>query len=772
MSPTFRSLRVRNYRRYATGQLLANTGVWMQRVAQDWLVLDLTNGSPMALGLTVGLQFLPMLLFGLWGGGLADRFRRRQMLLVTSTALGALALLLGTIAISGLVTVPLVMFFAFAVGAVAAIDAPTRQAFVSEMVEREDLPNAVALSTASFNLGRVFGPAVAGLLIAAVGSGWVFIINALGYVAVIIALRGINIADLKMPELPSADRGNLREGLRYVKARPELVMVLAIAFFVGTFGLNFQLTIASMTTVEFGLGPAQFGLASTVLALGSLAGSLAAARRGPPRLRLIVLAAVAFGAAAVTVSLMPTYVAFLVALPLVGMGALTLINATQSYLQLGVEPHVRGRVMGIYTLLFLGGTPLGSPLVGWVAENVGPRWSIALGGIVSAFAALVVAALRMRSQGLAVQAHIVPKPHLHIGSPQALAEVRKGRRLALGTHVTVLLLAAVLATSILAFGPLARPARADDQLPAREYLQLQDERIDEASGMATSLVHDDLTWIVNDSKGGAYVYGVDETGATVSRLTLANIANRDWEAMANGVDDSGDPALWIGDIGDNDSRWDTVKLYRISEPEQLGDQSVPWRRYELQYPDGAHNAEALMVDPDTGSVYVATKEALGAGIYATDGVPQAGEVTALRRVASAPMFVTDGAISFDGSSVALRSYTNLYLLPASVLSGDDVDGAHYNLPRQPQGETLAFMPADRELLIGSEGIGTPIYALTLPKDGTSLSDGDGSPGSASTTGDDDVGLSAGGWLAGGLAGVVIVCFATAAGIAYANRRRG
>lgn len=734
-------------------------------------MLDLTNGSPMALGITVGLQFLPMLLFGLWGGGLADRFRRRQMLLLTSTALGALALLLGVTAISGLVTVPLVMFFAFVVGAVAAIDGPTRQAFVSEMVERDDLPNAVALSTASFNLGRVLGPAAAGLLIAAVGSGWVFIINALGYVAVIVALRGINVADLKMPELPSSDKGDLREGLRYVKARPDLVMVLAIAFFVGTFGLNFQLTIASMTTVEFGLGPAQFGLASTVLALGSLAGSLAAARRGAPRLRLIVLAAVAFGAAAVTVSLMPTYVAFLVALPLVGMGALTLINATQSYLQLSAEPHIRGRVMGIYTLLFLGGTPLGSPLVGWVAENLGPRWSIALGGIVSALAALVVAAIRMRSRGLAVRAHIAPKPHLHIGTPQALEDVRKSRGLVVGAHAAALPLVAMLATSVVAVGLLANPAHADDQLPSREYLQTQDERIDEASGMAISLVHDDLTWIVNDSKGGAYVYGVDGSGETVARLTLANIANRDWEAMANGVDDSGDPALWIGDIGDNDSRWETIKLYRISEPDELGDQEVPWRRYELQYPDGAHNAEALMVDPDTGSIYIATKEALGAGIYATDGPPRAGEVTALSRVADAPMFVTDGAISFDGSRVALRTYSILYLLPRDVLDGEDVDAEQYSLPRQPQGETLAFTSRNREILVGSEGIGTPIYELTLPESETDPSASGGSTSGGSSS-ESAAGMSAGGWLAVGLAGVVIVSFAAAAGIVYANRRRG
>ena len=190
MSPTFRSLRVRNYRLYATGQLLANTGVWMQRVAQDWLVLELTDGSPTALGITVGLQFLPMLLFSLWGGGLADRFRRRRLLLVTGRCSAGLALVLGVLVLTGLVTVTLVMVMAFLVGSVAAIDGPARQAFVSEMVDVDDLPNAVALNTASFNLGRVFGPAVAGLLIAAVGSGWVFILNTAGYVAVVVALRG------------------------------------------------------------------------------------------------------------------------------------------------------------------------------------------------------------------------------------------------------------------------------------------------------------------------------------------------------------------------------------------------------------------------------------------------------------------------------------------------------------------------------------------------------------------------------------------------------
>ena len=763
MSPTFRSLRVRNYRRYATGQLLANTGIWMQRVAQDWLILELTDGSPLALGITVGLQFLPMLLFGLWGGGLADRFRRRRMLLITSTVMGSLALLLGVTVLAGFATVPLVMALAFALGAVAAVDSPARQAFVSEMVDRDDLPNAVALSTASFNLGRVFGPAVAGLLIAAVGTGWVFVINALGYVAVVVALLGIRVAELRSPMLVPKEGGELREGLRYVWARPELVLVLSIAFFVGTFGLNFQLTIASMTTLEFGLGPAAFGLASTVLAVGSLGGSLAAARRGAPRLRLVVLAAVGFGAAAVTVALMPSYIAFLIALPLVGVGALTLINAAQSYLQLNAEPEMRGRVMGIYTLLFLGGTPIGSPLVGWVAETYGPRWSIALGGIVSALAALAAAAYRLRSGGLEVRAHISPRPHLHIGTPQTLAGLRDGPRFALSTHAVGLPLIALVSTVLLAGPAGSTEVRLDDgQLPSREIATMQDPRIDEASGMSVSRLHRDVAWIINDSKGGPYVYGVDGAGATVARLTLANVSNRDWEALAPGVDDGGDPALWIGDIGDNDARYDSIKIYRISEPEALGDQQVPWRRYEFNYPDGAHNAEALFVDPNDGTVYVVTKEALGAGIYASPGPPQPGTTATLTRVGSAPMFVTDGAIAPDGQQVALRSYAYLYLYDAAdVLSGDG-GGDRYTLPRQPQGESLAYAKNSQSVLVGSEGVGTPLYEVTLP-DSTSNQNASEqhTAGPSNTT-----------WLAGGLAALVLLSFSAAVLVALRSRRRG
>ena len=739
----------------------------MQRVAQDWLVLELTHGSPAALGITVGLQFLPILLFSAWGGGLADRFHRRKMLMVTSSLLGTLALTLGVLVLTGAVSVPLVMLMAFLVGSVAAIDSPTRQAFVSEMVGHDDLTNAVALNTASFNLGRVVGPALAGLLIAAVGSGWVFLINALGYVAVIIALRGVRVADLISPPKFNTEGADLRDGVRYVLARRELVLVLAIAFFVGTFGLNFQLTIASMTTVQFGLGPAQFGLASTVLALGSLTGSLAAARRGAPRLRLVVLAAVAFGIAGVTAAMMPSYVMFLIALPLVGVSALTLINATQSFLQLHSAPEYRGRVMGLYTLVFMGGTPLGSPIVGWIASTAGPRWSIAIGGIVSALAALAVSAYWLRKRQLAVRAHLTPRPHLHIGDRASLAGTRRGPSIAMGTH-SLVIPAILLLGAAFAVSPSTDVA-ATHSSDATVVTTLQDPRLDESSGMTVSQLHPGVVWIVNDSKGGPYVYGVDDSGNTVARLTLNNIMNRDWEAMAPGVDDSNDPALWIGDIGDNDANYESIKLYRISEPTTLGDQTADWRRCELKYPDGPHNAEALLISPDDATVYVVTKEAFVGAVYATDGPCAFGATTVMHRIASAPMFVTDGSISPDGEQVALRTYTSLYRYhAANFLAGDTSHAVKSALPRQPQGETVAYTKDSKSVLVGTEGALTPIYNVPLtpmpPSENEPPSTSDGTP----TKTESDSSITT--WMAVGIGGFVVLCLIAAIVVTARGRR--
>jgi hypothetical protein len=303
-----------------------------------------------------------------------------------------------------------------------------------------------------------------------------------------------------------------------------------------------------------------------------------------------------------------------------------------------------------------------------------------------------------------------------VGTAQGLVGVRDGPSVAMGTRAVVLPLVVAGAVLMLASPTVNTSVQSADSLPAKEVATLQDPRIDEASGMAVSQVHRGVVWIINDSKGGPYVYGIDATGATVARLTLANLANRDWEALAPGVDDSGDPALWIGEIGDNDARFDSVKLYRIPEPTELGDQQSPWRRYELTYPDGAHNAEALMVDPSDGTIYVVTKEALGAGVYATDGAPVPGTTTTMRRVGSAPMFVTDGAISPNADQVALRTYTSLYLYPAgSFLSGDDAGGGRFGLPSQPQGESLAYLRDGKSVLVGSEGIDTAIYEVQLPE---------------------------------------------------------
>jgi len=381
MSPTFAALAVRNYRLYIVGQVLSNTGTWMQRVAQDWLVLGLTGGSGVALGITTGLQFLPFLLFSLWGGTLADRLRRRRLLVATQAAMGVLAVALGVLTLTGTITVGLVYAFAFLLGVAAAVDNPARQAFVGEMVPRETLPNAVALNSASFNLGRIVGPALAGLLIAGIGTGAVFIVNGLSYAVAIAALVLMRPGELVAPVARrAAEQVRLVDGLRYVRSRWQLVLVLVIVFAVGTFGFNFALTLALMAQGEFGVGAAAFGLLSTALAVGALSGSLIAARRIAVPLRLVVLSAIGFGLVTIAVGTMPTFVTMLVSLPVVGAAALTFSNAAQSYLQLESSERMRGRVMGVYTLVFFGGTPLGAPTIGWLADQAGPRWGLWAGG--------------------------------------------------------------------------------------------------------------------------------------------------------------------------------------------------------------------------------------------------------------------------------------------------------------------------------------------------------------------------------------------------------
>ena len=413
---TFRSLRTRNYRLFAAGQVVSLSGTWGQRVAQDWLVLELSDDSGLALGITTGLQFLPVLLFGLYGGVLADRYDKRRLLLGAQAAMAALALVLAVLDLTGAVALQHVYLLAFGLGLASAVDTPVRQAFVSEMVPGEDLPNAVSLNSATFNSARILGPAAAGVAIAAVGTGWVFAANALSYVAVLGGLAAMRTGELHPSRRVERARGQLREGLAYVRRRPDLLVPIALVFVVGTFGLNFQLTLALVVKQVFERGAGSYGLLSAFLALGSLLGALASARRsGPPRQRTLFAAVLAFGLLEIAVGLAPTFAVMAVLLVPTGVAVLTFTTTANAIVQLGSEPHVRGRVMALYVLVFLGGTPVGAPLVGALAEAFGPRSSLVLGGVVTGTAGIVAAVVMTRVRGLRLEPHLVRRrPHVHV----------------------------------------------------------------------------------------------------------------------------------------------------------------------------------------------------------------------------------------------------------------------------------------------------------------------------------------------------------------------
>ena len=429
MSPTFRSLANRNYRRYAAGGIVSNTGTWMQRVAQDWLVLELT-GSGTALGITTGLQFLPMLLVGPFAGLVADRTSKLRLLQLTNLGMALPAVVLGLLAVTGTAEAWHVYVLALLFGTATAFDSPARQSFVSEIVTADELSNAVGLNSASFNVARLVGPAVAGLLIAALGggaqaTGWVILLNAVSYAAPVWALRRMDARLLDSP-VPSPRRpGALREGVAYVRGRPDLVLVLVVVFLAGTFGLNFQLTSALMATDVFGKGAGEYGVLGSFLALGSVGGALLAARRPTVRLRLVVGAAVVFGLVEVATGLMPTYLAFAALLPLLGLASLTMITAATTVMQLRTDPAMRGRVMALYMTVFMGGTPLGAPLVGWVGEAFGARWTLVLGGGVTAVGVLVAAALHRRRTRVLTVTGAAGSLFPRVWDDQAVARARK-----------------------------------------------------------------------------------------------------------------------------------------------------------------------------------------------------------------------------------------------------------------------------------------------------------------------------------------------------------
>lgn len=401
MSPTFSSLEVRNYRLWFAGGLVSNVGTWMGRVGQDWLVLTvLTSGSATALGIVTGLQFLPFLLLAPWAGVLVDRFPRRRILVLTQTMLAVSSLLLGVLAVTGTAQLWHVYAIALLQGVTTAIDNPARQSFVSELVAPDRLANAVALNSASFNAGRLVGPGLAGLVIAAWGTGPALLLNTLTFVFVLAALAMLRESELRLG--PLSRRGGIREGFAYVKRRKDIQLVMLLVFVLGTFGMNFQITMALMATQVFHQGAGEFGLLGSVMAIGSLTAALLSARRKVPRLRVLLLALAGFTVAATVAATAPTYWFFAVALVPVGLTALTAMTTANAMVQTRVAPEMRGRVMALYMAIFMGGTPAGAPLIGWVAEQFGPRWTIGIGAVAVGLALVGVSIWLARAENVRV----------------------------------------------------------------------------------------------------------------------------------------------------------------------------------------------------------------------------------------------------------------------------------------------------------------------------------------------------------------------------------
>ena len=401
---TFASLRVPNYRLFFAGMLVSNTGLWISRVAQDWLVLMiLTPQSSTALGLVTALQFLPMPLLAPFAGALADRFPKRRLLMLTQSASALTSALLATLVIAGHVQLWHVFALALAQGTLNALDNPTRQAFVSELVDPAHLTNAVGLNSASFHAARLLGPAVGGLSIAAFGVGPSFVVNAISFAAVLLALRFMD-ADQLMPAAAKPGRGGVRAGLSYVRGRPDIMLVMFMAFMLGTFGMNFQITNALMATKVYGVGPEAYGLLGSIMAVGSLTGALLAARRERPRFRFLLLALAAFAVFVAAAALSPSYWLFALLLVPVGLSSLTAMTTANAAVQLGTDPGMRGRVMALYMAVFMGGTPLGSPIVGWVGDAFGPRWTLLIGAFAVGLSVLAALGYHVRRGTLTLDA--------------------------------------------------------------------------------------------------------------------------------------------------------------------------------------------------------------------------------------------------------------------------------------------------------------------------------------------------------------------------------
>jgi MFS family permease len=416
----FRSLMVRNFRLFTTGQLVKLIGVWAQFTAQDWLVLQLSDNSPTALGLVAAFQFLPVLLLTLYGGRLADRYDKRKLLIWLNVAFAVAAAGLGVLVTTGTVALWHVFVFAAVTGVINSIETPVRQSFVSELVPIGLLPNALSLSAATFNSARIVGPAVAGLAIQWFGLGPVFLADAAMCTAPVVGLLRMRVGDLHRRDLAVGASRDARivDGLRYVRHRSDLLVPILLVLVIGMLGFNFPLTLAVLAKTEFHAGASTFGLLTTALAVGALAGALAGTgRKGRPTIGTVLAAGAVFGAMETIVGFAPTFPSAAIMLMPAGFFMVYFAQAANQRVQLGTDAEYRGRVMALYVLVFLGTTPIGAPMIGWFTAHYGPRSGLWLGGSVSLIAALITAGLQLRKAGGQVRVHLRPRPHLHVVHP-------------------------------------------------------------------------------------------------------------------------------------------------------------------------------------------------------------------------------------------------------------------------------------------------------------------------------------------------------------------
>ncbi|MEV6490662.1 MFS transporter [Actinoplanes sp. NPDC051633] len=416
LSTTFRSLQIRNYRLFTVGQLVKLVGVWMMFTAQDWLVLDLSGNSPGALGIVTALQFTPVLLLTLFAGKLADRYDKRTLLIISNAMFAVTAIVFAILVASGVVVLWHVFLFAALLGIANSIETPVRQAFVSELVERRLLPNALSLSAATFNTARIGGPALAGVALALIGTGPVFLLATALSIAPVFTYLLMRTADLLRSALPSeSDDTRIVDGLRYVLKRQDLVLPMALMFVVGMIGFNFPVTLAALAKIDFHAGPSSFGLLTTALAVGALGGALAGSgRRSRPGVYKVVVAAILFGAFEISVGFAPSFIVAMILLVPTGFFSIYLAQTANQRVQMGVDSAYRGRVMALYVLLFLGTTPIGATLAGWWGEHFGVPASLWGSGLVSLAAGVAALIWQLRHSGDRVRARVRPRPSLRL----------------------------------------------------------------------------------------------------------------------------------------------------------------------------------------------------------------------------------------------------------------------------------------------------------------------------------------------------------------------